>query len=73
MRFAWISVFICAQLGSSAVLAQTASERAACEADYKKFCSNVEQGGGRILKCLSQHMSELTPECQKVVKENTPS
>jgi hypothetical protein len=44
---------------------------AACQADYKKFCTGVAQGGGRILKCLSQHASDLTPDCQKVVKAHT--
>jgi hypothetical protein len=72
MRIALAAFCLAAQLLSGAALAQTASEMAACKADYEKFCTGVSQGGGRILKCLTQHMSDLTPDCQKVVKENTP-
>lgn len=72
MRIALSVLFLATQMMANVAVAQTAAEREACEADYKKFCSGVEQGGGRIIKCLSDHMSELTPECQKVVKANTP-
>lgn len=72
MRITFSVLFLATQMAANVALAQTASEREACEADYKKFCSGVQQGGGRIIKCLSGHMSELTPECQKVVKANTP-
>jgi hypothetical protein len=61
-----------AVLASDAGWAQTASERAACQADFQKFCKGVEPGGGRVIQCLAEHMSELTPECQKVVKAHSP-
>jgi hypothetical protein len=51
MRIALSVLFLATQMAATAALAQTASEREACEADYKKFCSGVEQGGGRIIKC----------------------
>lgn len=72
MRIALVALCLSTQLVSGVALAQTQAEMAACKADYEKFCSGVAQGGGRILKCLNQHMSALTPDCQKVVKENTP-
>jgi hypothetical protein len=34
-----------------------------CKADMDKFCKDVEPGGGRKLKCLDQHKSELSKEC----------
>ncbi|ANT50135.1 cysteine rich repeat-containing protein [Mesorhizobium amorphae] len=72
MRIAFSVLFLATQLTANAAMAQTAAEREACKADYEKFCTGVEQGGGRIIKCLNDHLSELTPECQKVVKANSP-
>jgi Cysteine rich repeat len=57
---------------SSAALAQTAAERAACQADFAKYCKGVEPGGGRIIECLAKQMEKLTPDCQKVVKAHMP-
>ena len=50
---------------------QTAAEREACQADFEKFCKGTVPGGGRVVRCLAEHLAELTPECQKVVKANT--
>lgn len=54
-------------------LAQTAAEREACQADFEKFCPGVHPGGGRIIECLAEHLNELTPECQKIVKAHMPN
>ena len=35
-----------------------------CNADAKKFCSDVRPGGGRIYKCLTDHNAELAPACR---------
>jgi hypothetical protein len=72
MRNALLTLFLAAQLVPTAALAQTAEQKSACKADYRKFCTGVMPGGGRLIKCLSKHMSDLTPECQKVVKTSTP-
>ncbi|PBC07635.1 cysteine rich repeat-containing protein [Mesorhizobium sp. WSM3859] len=72
MRIAVSVLFLLAQMTASVALAQTAAEREACQADYEKFCKGVQPGGGRIIKCLNDHLSDLAPQCQKVVKENTP-
>ena len=37
----------------------------ACHDDVLKFCKDVEPGGGRIAKCLRDHQSELSQECQE--------
>ncbi len=37
----------------------------ACKDDAHKLCNGVQQGGGRILQCLSQHESELSPACKE--------
>ena len=70
MRIALSLLLLGAVVVSGSALAQTAEERAACQADFEKYCQGVEPGGGRIIECLSKHMSELSPACQKVVKAN---
>jgi len=36
----------------------------ACQDDVMKFCSDVQPGHGRILKCLKAHETDLSPECK---------
>jgi hypothetical protein len=57
---------------AGAALAQTAAEREACQADFEKYCSGVEPGGGRVVECLAEHLDRLTPQCQAVVKAHMP-
>jgi hypothetical protein len=38
-----------------------------CTEDYKKFCSEVSPGKGRILKCLKSNSKKLEFECRKKV------
>ena len=35
-----------------------------CRMDVDRFCPGVDPGGGRVLGCLRQHQSELSPPCQ---------
>jgi hypothetical protein len=47
-----------------------AQDRArACVADVKKFCAGVQPGGGRIVGCVKEHLSELSAPCQELVAE----
>jgi hypothetical protein len=39
----------------------------ACAGDMEKYCSDVQQGGGRVLKCLKEHQSDLSPECSQMM------
>ncbi len=41
----------------------------ACQGDIQQFCKDVQQGGGRIAKCLKQHKKELSPECKTRIVE----
>jgi hypothetical protein len=43
--------------------------REACGADYSKYCSAVMPGGGRILRCLGQHLEKLAPACRSMVTQ----
>jgi hypothetical protein len=36
-----------------------------CAADVKQFCSSVEKGGGRIMKCLHENNDKLSPACKE--------
>jgi hypothetical protein len=38
--------------------------REACMGDAKKFCADVQRGGGRIVKCLRDHSADLAPGCR---------
>ncbi len=47
-------------------LASTVSaQQGPCADDVKKFCKDVKPGGGRIIRCLEEHQSELSDGCKK--------
>jgi hypothetical protein len=37
----------------------------ACAEDVKKFCKDIQPGGGRIAQCLEGHAGELSPACRE--------
>jgi hypothetical protein len=39
----------------------------ACEPDIKQYCAGVQQGGGRIRKCLKAHEADLTSACKSQI------
>ena len=41
------------------------AQQGPCADDTKKFCKDVKPGGGRIIKCLEEHKSELSDACKK--------
>lgn len=45
----------------------TDEQRAACQADYARFCSDVLPGGGRIIACLTRNYAQLVDACKKVL------
>ncbi|WP_407154346.1 hypothetical protein [Bradyrhizobium sp. STM 3557] len=67
-------VLIAAAAGSNAAVREqelpfqpTAEQRAACEADYNKFCLGMIPGQGRIIACLSRQYDQLSESCKKLV------
>jgi hypothetical protein len=69
-----IAVLVLATGFSSAALSDkvsaqtlTAEQRAACKADYNKYCSGTTPGGGRIIACLDKQHDALSGACRKVL------
>lgn len=38
-----------------------------CGADAREFCAGVPMGGGRIIRCLAQNVSSVSPSCQSAL------
>jgi hypothetical protein len=38
--------------------------REACQADFQKFCSTVQAGGGAKMQCMKDHASQLSDTCK---------
>jgi hypothetical protein len=43
-----------------------------CEEDAAKFCRWTVPGGGRVVKCMVEHIEELSPTCQQKIVEMIP-
>ncbi len=43
--------------------------REACKGDVDAFCRDIQPGGGRIVKCLKMHVSELSPSCKEAIAQ----
>jgi hypothetical protein len=41
-----------------------------CAAEVEKYCQGVERGAGRILVCLQEHQSQLSPACQQAMSQS---
>jgi hypothetical protein len=41
--------------------------RSACSGDVRAVCGGVQPGSGRIVQCLAQNASSLSPACKKVL------
>ncbi len=41
--------------------------QAACGADIRKLCADVQPGGGRIAQCMKARDSELSPACKSAL------
>jgi hypothetical protein len=48
--------------------APTGELRAACGVDVKKLCTGVAPGGGRLIKCLTEHKDDVSEPCRKALK-----
>jgi hypothetical protein len=46
-----------------------AQDEKPCAADAAKLCKGIQQGQGRVARCLKEHASELSPACKKNIEE----
>jgi len=51
------------------VFSYAADSKNPCFSDIEKFCKTVKKGQGRVVKCLAEHSSELTPACKTKMDE----
>jgi hypothetical protein len=51
--------------GAAQAQTLTAEERAACQADYDKYCKGTMPGGGRIIACLGKN--PISEGCKKAL------
>jgi Cysteine rich repeat len=40
-----------------------------CAEDAAKLCKGVQQGEGRVARCLKEHANELSPACKKNIAD----
>jgi len=66
-RIVFLAVLALLPLNAAGAQDFTAEQRAACKADYDKFCKGTMLGGGRVLACLSKQHDRLSDGCKKVV------
>jgi hypothetical protein len=62
--FAMVFCFV-----ASLSYAQDMERKGACNADAEKFCKDVKPGQGRIVNCMQQHETELSPACKDQIAE----
>ncbi len=65
--FLVVPMFLAVQ-GQAADAPAAGPEKGACKEDLKKFCANVQTGGGRLARCLKEHEKDLSPACQEARK-----
>jgi Cysteine rich repeat len=53
--------------GIASAQALTAEQRAACHADFDKYCKGTVPGGGRIIACLNKQRDQISDACKKVI------
>jgi hypothetical protein len=48
---------------------QATPVREACAADFKKFCPDVQPGGGRMRACIAEHRDDLSQGCRDALQQ----
>lgn len=41
----------------------------ACKVDREKYCEDIKPGSGRLIKCMQEHIDQLSPECKAHVEK----
>ena len=53
--------------------ASVASLKAACTADYVRFCDGLDPSGGEVVACFRRNIRAVAPGCRKAIAEHTRS
>lgn len=58
-------------MGKAEAKATAENLRDACASEMKAYCKKEQRGGGRILRCLSNHESDkdFSPDCRQAVDQ----
>lgn len=51
-----------------AATSQAEKKAGPCAEDVEKFCKDVQRGGGRMAKCLSEHEEDLSTGCKERIE-----
>lgn len=66
MRFPVLRSFaVAAALAFTGLAAHAQGQGGVCKADAQKLCKDTKPGGGRVMACLKEHESELSPACKE--------
>ncbi|MFZ2870635.1 hypothetical protein [Zavarzinia sp.] len=63
------ALFLAAASPALAQQAVAKKLRAACAADAKALCADVEPGGGRILQCLKTKQDQVSKDCLAAIED----
>jgi Cysteine rich repeat len=68
-----ISIAICSVVPAASQEATRGALRQVCLEDFKRLCSAVTRGGGRILKCMTDNSEKLSSPCRASLGARTKS
>jgi acetyl esterase/lipase len=63
-----LTLILSLMAGTAARAQAEAGAMQACGPDYRRLCSGVRPGGGRILACLDDHRRQLSEGCGRVLE-----
>ena len=64
------ALFICLAALTQPVYADGKSAlRAACKQDVQTYCKGIRPGGGRIVKCMKEHKSQISSTCKSAIAQ----
>ena len=64
---ACLIVLLAFSLSLASAQGDHSAARQACGADYRRVCSGVMPGGGRVRQCLADHFDALSDGCKQAV------
>ena len=66
-----VTLSIPTSAGARAPGGSTASLKAACTADYVRFCDGLDPTGGEVVACFRRNIRAVAPGCRRAIAEHT--